>query len=86
MTKRTIAARARYHIHQGYDLLDAHTTQTTREGWDYKDSASALAYWILRSANGDPKAKALLMKAGVEPDCPRATRRAIDALLRRRAV
>lgn len=79
--KRTIAARARHHIAQGYALRNAHTTQATREGWDYKDSAEALAYWILRSANGDSKAKNLLIKAGIDTECPRRTGEAVMELV-----
>lgn len=76
MTKRTIAARARFHILNGIALRDAHAP--IQEGDDYKDIATELAMWILKSAKGDPKARALLVKAGVHPDTPRATLEAIS--------
>jgi hypothetical protein len=69
--KRTIAGRARFHIVNGIAMRDTHAP--VPDGQDYKEAAAEVAAWILKSAKGDPKARALLVKAGVHPDTPRAT-------------
>jgi hypothetical protein len=80
MTKRTISARAQLHIELG--VAQHHARMEAKpslyEVWDYKDCAADMAERILKSAQGDPKAYALLRRKGVWPDAPRSTLAVIE--------
>jgi hypothetical protein len=80
--KRTIAARARFHIENGVALRNAYYrfARVDLSGLDYKDMASDAAGWILRSAGGDPKARALLSREGIDDQLPRSTLAACERL------
>jgi hypothetical protein len=80
--KRTIAARARLHINNGIAMRNAYYkfANVDLSGLDYKDLASDAAGWILRSAGGDPKARALLSREGINDQLPRSTLAACERL------
>lgn len=69
MTHRTVAAR----------ILAAAQVSPPRDG-DYKDDAAFLARVILARLKADPKARRVARAMGIDPECPRATLRALDAL------
>jgi hypothetical protein len=80
--KRTITARARFHIENGIAMRNAYYrfANVDLADLDYKDMASDAAGWILRSAQGDTKAHALLLREGVNDELPRSTLRACERL------
>jgi len=85
MSKRTVIARALFHIERGFVLRNAYYKKhgIDRTGLDWKDTSEDLARFVLDSAQGDEKAYALLVAAGVDPLTPRRSDRAIHALLDR---
>jgi len=87
MSKRTVIARARFHIERGFVLRNAYYTKhgVDRAGLDWKDCAEDLARFVLDSAQGDKKAYALLVAAGVDPITPRRSDRVISALQGRKS-
>lgn len=86
--KRSVTARARFHVANGLSLRDAYWTRmnTDTRGLDARDYTSAAVSWIMRSAKSDPKAYSLLVRAGLDTETPRRASEAIDALLQKRAL
>jgi hypothetical protein len=80
--KRTVSARARFHINNGIAMRNEYYrfANVDLSGLDYKDLASDAAGWILRSAQGDTKAHALLLREGVDGELPRSTLAACERL------
>jgi len=79
MPKRTVAARARFHIEQGLAYL-----LRSEELYGFKfpehERAKEWAEATLLSASGDPKAFWLLIYAGVDPLTPERAERVMFSL------
>ena len=86
--KRSVTARARFHVSNGLVLRDAYwkLSNTDTRLLDHRDYTRAAAGWILRSAKCDPKAYALLVRAGIDTETPRRASDVIDALLRKQSL
>jgi hypothetical protein len=79
MSKRTVIARARFHIEQGLASL-----LRSEELYGFKfpehERAKEWAEAALLSASSDPAAFWLLLKAGVDPLTPERAERALVSL------